>query len=405
MGGNRFPQFLPDGRRYLYFVAEARGVYLGTLDGSPRKRLFDADAAAVLVPPHEIMFVRAGTLYVQQFNADTLALGGEPIAIARGVVVDSTGAMAASASATGDVIYRIGAANRQRRLTWLDRAGTQVGEAFPADSDNPLNPAISPDGRQVAMNRVVNGNVDIWVQDLARAGAITRLTVVPTPDIYPVWSPDGQRIAYAGRGKGGFAIDIIRVSGGETSVVIDGPTADVPMDWSHDGRYLLYRVQTSRSHLWALAMDGSQKPFPVTSQSDAADERTGQLSPDGKWVAYESNESGRYEIYVQAFPKGNAKTAISTAGGIQARWSPDSKEVFYVAPDARLMAVSLRVRPDGQTVDLSAPVALFPSRVSGVTSGGSVIEYDVSKDGKRFLMNTLVEQTGTPITLVVNRAH
>jgi hypothetical protein len=133
-----------------------------------------------------------------------------------------------------------------------------------------------------------------------------------------------------------------------------------------------------------------------------ADERFGQFSPDGRWVAYESNESGRFEVYVQPFPKPGEKTLVSTGGGQQARWGADGREVFYVAPDGRLMAVSFRVRSDGRA-DVASPAPLFPSGVSGAPTRGSIIEYDVSKDG-RFLMNTLVEQAGSPITLILNRA-
>jgi dipeptidyl aminopeptidase/acylaminoacyl peptidase len=149
-------------------------------------------------------------------------------------------------------------------------------------------------------------------------------------------------------------------------------------------------------------MDGTGKPFAVSNQPNV-NERYGEISPDGKWVAFESNESGRYALYVQAFPKSAGKTVVSTGnGGRQARWSPDGKELFYVAPDAKLMAVSLRPRADGQQIEAASPVALFLTKVSGVAVGGSGIDYDVSSDGKRFLMNTLVEQSGAPITLVLN---
>jgi hypothetical protein len=139
----------------------------------------------------------------------------------------------------------------------------------------------------------------------------------------------------------------------------------------------------------------------VTPLSEAADERTGQFSPDSKWLAFESNESGRYEIYVQAFPKPGARTVVSTEGGLQPRWSPDGQELDYVTPDARLMAVALHVR-DEATIEAASPVALFQARINGALTGGSVMEYDVSREG-RFLMNTVVEQAGEPLTLIANR--
>ena len=150
-------------------------------------------------------------------------------------------------------------------------------------------------------------------------------------------------------------------------------------------------------------MSPIDKPFAVAPLSEATDERAGQFSPDGKWVAFESNESSRYEIYVQAFPKPGARTVVSTDGGLQPRWSPDGRELYYVTPDARLMAVALRVR-DEATIEAASPVPLFQTRISGAVTGGSAMEYDVSSDG-RFLMNTVVEQAAAPITLIVNRTR
>ncbi len=406
--GHRYPQFLPDGRNFLYYMAEpeVRGVYLGSLDVPDRRKLFDADAAAVFVPPARILFLRANRLYAQRFSTSTLTLEGEAVPIAQDVVVDATGAVAASASAVGSIIYRTGAANRQRQLAWFDRAGRQIDDAFAPDSDLPLNPTISPDGRQIVLSRSIGGNVDLWLQDLTRRGARTKLTTAATPDIYAVWSPDGKRIAYGAPGpKSLFGISAIPATGGQASTIFDGPFNEIPVDWSRDGRFLLYRVQEIPGgiDLWALPMNGEQQPLAVSNQPNA-DERFGEFSPNGQWVAFESNESGRFEIYVQAFPTSAGKTVVSTAGGRQARWSPDGTELFYVAPDAKLMAVAVRPRGDGQQMEAASPVPLFLTKISGVTMGGSAIEYDVSRDGKRFLMNTLVEEPGAPIRLILNAA-
>ena len=405
MGGHRFPQFLPDGRHYLYFMAEAarRGVYVGTLDGPEQRHLFDADTASVFVPPASIMFVRAGRLLLQAFDPATQIVSGEPRMIAQGIVVESSGAVAASASASGTIVYRTGSANRQRQLAWFDRSGSPIGEPFPPDSDNPLNPRLSPDGRYAAMTRNVGGTADIWLQDLARRGALTKVTTSPTPEISPIWSADGQRVVFAGAAVAslGFAIAATSPSGGQSSILLDSPTQEIPLDWSRDGRFMLYRAQTlpASVDLWAAATTDLQKPFPVAQ--GAADERLGAISPDSQWVAFESNESGSFEIYAQAFPVAHGRTIVSTGGGRQARWGADSRELFYVAPDGRLMSVTLAVAADRKSLQPGTPIVLFQTRVMGVPNGGSSIEYDVSRDGKRFLMNTMVEHN-SPITLILN---
>jgi Tol biopolymer transport system component len=404
-GGNRFPQFLPDGRHFLYFMAEmaVRGVYVGTLDGPERMHLFDADAAAVFVPPEQIVFLRAGTLFIQRFDPGRLALEGTAVPLAKGIAVDNTGMPAVSASSIGSLVYRIGSGNRQRQLAWVDRSGAQIGEAFAPDQNNPSNPSLSPDGRQLAMSRVVAGNADVWVLDLDRRGAFRRISNAPTPDIAPVWSPDGKRIAYAGRGRDNFAlVERPTATVGDESLLVDTAGQEIPVDWSDDGRFILYRQQVAllgQLDLWALPMEGDRTPIPVATGS--GDERHGQFSPDGKWVAYESNESGRVEVYVQPFPGPAASTVVSTEGGRQARWSRDGRELFYLAPDARLMAVAMRIQKDGRTIDPATPVPLFQTRLSATVTGGSVVEYDVTKAGT-FLMNTLVVEESAPITFILN---
>ena len=413
-GGNRFPQFLPDGRHFLYYMADApkRGVYVGTLDGPERRKLFDADSAAVFVPPALVLFIRAGTLVAQRFDPATLRLEGNAVALAEGVNVDAVGVAAVSASGTGSIVYRIGSANRQRQLAWFDRSGKHLGNANTPDAGNPVNPSISPDGRLVAFNRSANGNADIWLLELGRGG-ISRFTSDPTPDVYPVWSPDGLWIVYGGAGGGqGFNLTRKSTGGSDTgSTLLDTADALIPMDWSRDGRFLLYRQikqlvprqdSSIGSDIWALPMDGKGTPFPVAQTK--VDERIGQFSPDGRWVAFESDESGRYEIHVQQFPEPLMRTVVSIGGGLQPRWGPDGKELFYIALDGRLMSVALRFSSDGRTIEPAAPVPLFRARVGSTLDGGSGVEYIVSADSQRFLMNTLAEEAAAPITVILNWA-
>ena len=403
--GQRFPQFLSDGRHFLYYIAEMHGVYVGTLDGPERQRLFEADAAALFVPPARVLFIRAGKLYSQHLDPARVRLEGSAVALAQGVSIDNdSGAAAVSGSATGAIVYRLGAANRQRQFTWFDRSGAQLGIAAEADAGNALNPALSPDGRQVALNRAVDGNSDVWLLDLGRR-VLSRFTSDPRPEIYPVWSPDGRRIAYAAFNTHGTAFNLYEkaVNGtAEARLLFDTPQNMIPEDWSRDGRFLSYRVLDSagRWDIGVLPTGGAGKLFLVTKTP--YDEMSSQLSPDGHWISYESDESGRNEIYVQPFPGLGAKTIVSTGGGLQARWGPDGRELFYVAPDGRLMAVAMRITDGGRTIEPASPVPLFVTRVSSTRTGGSGHEYDVSRDGQRFLMDTFVEQNAAPITLVLN---
>ena len=407
--GHRFPQFLPDGHHFLYYVAEAdttaRGVYVGTVDGPERRRLFDAEAAAMFIPPAHILFPRAGTLFAQGFNPLRLALEGDAVPLAEGVNVDAVGIAAVSGSAVGSIVYRIGSANRQRQLVWFDRSGKQVGNSLAPDSANPLNPALSPDGRLVALNRTVKGNTDIWLVDLGR-NVLSRFTFDRRPEIYPVWSPDGRRIVYAAlkpEGTGFGLYEKPTTGAGQEASLLETSQNMIPQDWSRDGRFLLYMTTRETSGAWdigALPMSGDSKPFPVAQTS--YDERAGQFSPDGRWIAFESNESGHFEIYAQPFPGPAARTIVSTGGGLQPRWGPDGKELFYIAPDGQLMAVSMHFPVTGPTVVPTAPVPLFAARVGSTPTGGSRQEYIVSPDGRRFLMNAFTEQAGFPITLVLN---
>jgi eukaryotic-like serine/threonine-protein kinase len=403
--GQRFPQFLPDGRHFLYFVAEreSRGVYVGALDARDRRRLFDADAAAVFVAPARVLFLRGGTLFTQAFNANLLQLEGSPVPLADAISVDAAGAAAVSGAAAA-IVYRQGPPNRQRQLIWFDRSGRDVGVVAPPDASTPTNPALSPDGRLMALNRSVEGDVDIWLVDMAR-GVLSRFTVEPGPQIYPVWSPDASRIVYASSGPSRRGFNLFQrtvASSARESSLIDAPKNMIPDDWSRDGRFISYIVQddAGRWDIEAIAMADPGRPITVTHTN--FDEMGSQFSPDGRWIAYESNESGRNEIYVQPFPGTASKVIVSTGGGLQPRWGPLGKELFYVAPDGHLMAVPIHVSGDGRAIVPSVPTPLFVAPISSTRTGGSRQEYVVSSDGQRFLMNTFVEHTGSPITLVLN---
>ena len=323
------PQFLPDGRHFLYYVlgSPEAGVYVGQLGGSETKRILPADAAAVYAPSGHLLFVRRGTLFAQDFDPVRLALGGNPFPVAERVAVQDWSA-ALSASGTGPIVFRTGATEPQRQLAWFDLSGKEIGTVGDPDSDL-ASPSLSPDGRRVVVIKRVNGNFDLYLLETERTG-LNRFTVDAADDIFPVWSPDGARIVFSSTRKGGLDLYVKSASGtGNEELLLATPQVKAASSWSPDGRFLLYLSADPKTgfDIWTLPMDGDRKPFPIIQTK--SNERLAQFSPDGKWIAYESDESGRYEIMsnrgrVRAallkarcpFPR---RAALRCAGGTTAR--------------------------------------------------------------------------------------
>jgi eukaryotic-like serine/threonine-protein kinase len=408
---HRLPQFLPDGRQFIFFAQgplETAGIYLASLDSKEMKRLTPADTAGVYMLPGWLAWVRGGTLVAQRLDLAQKKLTGEPVTLADPVAFDSTYNMGALSSAAGLIAYRTGAASR-RQLTWFDRSGKALGVIGAPDENGLNSPRLSPDGRRVAVYRTLQGNTDVWVLDGTRT---IRFTFDPALDRNPQWSPDGSRIAFDSNRKGPRNLYIKAASGGGTEeLLLDSPRTLTPWGFSMDGRFLLYNVlddpQTERD-LWVLPLQGDHKPWPFlkTSFSD----RYGQFSPDGRWVAYESNESGRFEIYIRPFMESGANSSpgnaaggqwqISVAGGIYVRWRSDGKELYYIDPEGKMMAVPITT--SGTALEPGTPVVLFPTHVfGGGVENAQGFQYDVSRDG-RFLINTVLDDTASPITLIQN---
>ena len=400
------PQFLPDGTHFFFYVSgeQLRSVYLGQLDSAETRRLFDADTGAVYASSGQLLFVRQGTLFAQNFDLKRLAMAREPFAITEPVagVQGAQYVAAVSSSTAGPIVYRTDTES-DRQSGWFDRSGKLIEAVGNLDNSSDSDPALSPDGRRLAIARTVNGNKDIWLLEMGR-GILSRFTFDPATEARPVWSPDGSQIVFYSNRKGAF--DLYQKSSAGTEdeqLLLESPATKVPLDWSADGRFLLYRnddPQTA-SDLWVLPMTGTgeRKPFAVV-KTDFQD-RDGQFSPDTKWIAYQSNESGRFEIYIQPFPGPGPKTQISASGGIQVRWRHDGKELFYVSLDDRLMAVPIKFARGGGTFETGVPAALFATHIGG-SGQQSRQQYIVSADGQRFLMNTVTNQSPSPITLILN---
>jgi Tol biopolymer transport system component len=410
---HRFPQFLPDGRHFIYYAAgspEGRGVYITDVDGSGPRRLIDSDTAAVYDSSGHLFFVRQGALLAQRFDPTAIRLIGMPTPVDPHVAFDPTRYIAAvSASSTGVIVYRAGSAIGRRQFVWLDRSGKEITKVGDPDSAGPLDPSLSPDERRVALYRTVDGRPDIWFLDPRRA-ALSRFTSEEVRGarlggVRPVWSPDGTQIVFAAIEK--KVTDLFRrpVAGGDAVLILETDQPKAATDWSTDGRFIIYRSFDAKAgwDVWALPIDPSGRPSTqVQIARTNFDETNGQLSPDTKWVAYQSNETGRFEIYVQPFPGPGGKSPVSRNGGAQLRWRRDGKELFYVAADDRLMAVPIQLPSNSSPLEIGTPVPLFATHIGGAVQGANRQQYMVSPDGKRFLMNTIVEEPALPITVLLN---
>jgi len=401
---HRAPFLLPDGRHFLYYsrgTAQVRGVYVARLDGSESRRLADADAAAVYAASGHLLFVRQGELFAQPFEIDRLALAGTAVRVAGPVAVNPGISLASlAASPSGAIAYAVNGV-LSAQFIWRDRTGTQIEAIGQPERMTMAMQSLSPDGQRIALSRVVGSNWDIWLMDMR--GTMSRLTSDPALDFSPVWSPDGRQIFFESpreNGPGNTPDVYVRsVADGtpeERLLKSRAGTASVPSDVSADGRVLLYTVNNgTTSEIWSVPLTGERTPHPFVTSNFSA--RDGQFSPDGTWVAYQSDESGRNEIYLQPFPGPGVRTQVSTGGGTQVRWGRRSAELFYIAADRRLTGVPVSIAGSGAAA-LGAPKPLF--QISGVGAQFG-LQYAVSADGQRFLVNN--QSVDPPsITMILN---
>ena len=417
-----WPHFLPDGKHFLYLALnqslEKSAIRLSSLDSKESKLLLYAQSFAEYAPPPDakalgstpgyLLYQRDGTLMAQAFDADSLELTGEAFPVVENVQINqSNGRVAFSVSENGVLAYHSGG-GLNTQLVWFDRSGKELGRI--GELDGVISPKLSPDGKQVAVTRSTGSGSpgDVWVFDLAR-NTQTRLTFDAADDSVPLWSPDGSRILFTSTRSNSFGLYQKNSNGiGAEEPLLKAGYGMVPEDWSLDGRFLAYMgTEAGNRDLLVLPLAGdpgnagAEGRKPATFLKTEFSERHAQFSPDGRWMAYTSNESGTYQIYVQNFPAGSGKWQVSTAGGVQPRWRHDGKELFYLTEDGKLMAVSVKA---GATFEAGTPALLFQTKTYGLgVSGIYSQQYDVTADGQRFLINTdLSDVLVAPITVVLN---
>jgi serine/threonine protein kinase len=395
-----YPFFLPDGRHFLFFgrTTDGQGIYTGTLDSKVTRKLFDADSAPVFAPPDRVLFARRGALLAQRVDLKTLDPVGEPVSISAEVFVDNSvgsssirALVAASASADGSVAYR--ARGQQTQLAWVDRTG-RVLAFIPGTEENDIREAndlsLAPNGRTIAFTKTLNGNKDIWLLDL-ESGLPRRFTLSEAWDGAPIWSPDGKQLVFSSLRKG--ILDLYRKSADETGMetpLLESTEGKVAHDWSSDGRYLLYQSSNPQTSddIWVLPLFGDRKPIPVVQTPSL--ECCAIFAPDGHTIAYQSWETGRSEIYLQAFMGPSAKQRVSLEGGTAMRWRADGKELFFRGVDGRLMTVP--ISREGETLKAGNPTPLFRLQT---------LVYTPSPDGQKFLIS-VIKEPSAPITILLN---
>ncbi len=404
---HRWPVFLPDGRRFLYLsqnqisdpAGERNAVWAASLDGGRKTVLFKANTNVLYAPPGHLLYYRDRTLLARPFDPKALRFTGEAFPVAEAVQFYPTFAAAVfSASDQGLLAYQTGSGGGQTTLTWFDRSGKPTGTVGTPASF--FAPRLSHDGRRLALSILdPQSNGDIWIYDLAR-NTPSRFTFDPANDFGPLWSPDDFRIFFATSRKSSG--DIYSKDGAGTAneePLVASLALKIPQDWSPDGRVLLFQANDPRTRtgwdVWTYStVDRKAKPFLQTPFSEVLP----RFSPDGRWVTYTSNESGREEIYVAPFPGPGGKWQVSTAGGRAPSWTRGGREIVYEAPGYEMTAVEVQTAP---TFQVGIPKALFKVAVQ-VPPGR---HWDVTSDGERFLVSLRSgDQTSDPVTLVQNWA-
>jgi len=412
---HRWSQFLPDGRHFLFFVKSPRetvlGGYVGSLDSKEKKLVIRNASNVVYAPPRYLLFVRENTLMAQAFDLKNLTVSGDAVAIAQGIQVNPPYGRAILSVSDNGILAYSGAPSvaEPSRLIWLDRTGKQI--SMVGDPGMYANPRLSPDGTNLAVviadSSTSRSATDIWIYNLLNGGR-TRLTFDPSLNLAPVWSPDGDKVAFSSNRKAGFPQLYRKAANGEGSdeLLLNSNTTDRPDDWSPDGQFILYEPNPNMAELWLLPMSGDRKPAVFLGGEGGTLPGEGAFSRDGKWLAFTEYSRGKRNVYITSFPGKTGKWQVSIAEGRLPRWRADGKELFFLGADsATMMAVDLDLK--NSVPRIGTPKALFLLHLMALSyqnrMGSALDPFDVSADGKRFLVNSADPlHAAEPINVIVN---
>jgi Tol biopolymer transport system component len=402
---HRYAMFLPDGSHYLYLAAnfsgrkeEVDGIFVGSLDSNEKRFVTAATSNAAYAAPGYLLFCRGKTLFAQHFDLKRFALTGEPTTILTEIQqLPQVGRAVFAASNDGLLIAQTGSQVALSQPLWFDRKGNELGAVGKPGVYG--NVSLAPNGKTVAVNKtdMESLNTDVWIYELQRDSP-KRLTFSPGFNVMPIWNPDASRLTFASNRQLSVDLFIKKADGAqEEQDLVRDENDKFPYDWSRDGRYVLFAIGSSNLEFVTLPELKTGLFLKVPSAV-----RNAQFSPDEKWVAYASNETGKWEIYVTSFPEARGRWQVSTGGGEQPRWRRDGKELFYLSSDGKMMAAPVTI---GTNFDAGKPIELFQTSPRQPMSYNDQVIYDVGPDGQRFLILTQTKQAeGVPMSVVLNWA-
>ena len=394
--GNAWPEFLPDGRHFLYNIrsndAGKSGIYVGSLDSTETRLLIPGESNVRYSPPGFLIYGRQETLVAQPFDLKTLRVAGEPVSIGEQVgAMNFLPGLMFSVSQNGMVVYR-SAESSTLQLAWYNRDGKRRAPIGEPGQYGII--VLSPDETRLAMERLDPQlrTHDLWTLELA-SGILSRQTFHPTDDTDPVWSPDGRELVFTSSPNGKDNLYRKVLGGGDEELLFESPDPEYAKSWTSDGKSIVF-INNEGKTFFQLPLNGEGKPV-ILSKSEFPRDNP-QVSADGRWVAYNSLESGRWEVYVAAFPAFTEKRQVSVSGGCQPMWRKDGRELFYRTLEGKMMVVEVK---SAAAIQTGAPSFLFqtPGRVNPIQG-----EYCVTGDGKRFIFREPVGENATPITVVLN---